>query len=250
MTFERSKEIARSVKRKLIMYWGLLRDERTPASAKLFLGLAQTTLGKTIRLLWNPKQDYQKTRRAGTKERWKLIQSRITGTSSLLDVGCSSGVMTAWAAATGLFAIGLDSNWGVLSNARKKCKPNLSLAYMHFVVTPQSVAVLPVCDVVLCLSIYRQWHWKFGHEGAQQILQILGTKARKRLFFEPASRQSKYGPKPPTFTDHDESSILDYNCRMLGGLFGKENVEFLGATTASRSEGVRYLFMIQMQPDE
>ncbi|PYK39665.1 MAG: hypothetical protein DME60_09335 [Verrucomicrobia bacterium] len=64
MTFERSKEIAHSVQRELIMYRDLLRDERTPASAKLFLGLAriQTTLGKTIRLLWNPEQDYQKTR--------------------------------------------------------------------------------------------------------------------------------------------------------------------------------------------
>ena len=208
----------------------------------------QTTLKKITRLIWNRKQDYQKTRQAGTKERWKLIESRITGTSSLLDVGCSSGLMTALAAASGLFAIGLDSNWEVLSIARTKCKSSLSLAYVHFVVTPESVTVLPVCDVVLCLSIYHQWHCKFGHEGAQQILHILGTKARKRLFFEPASRRSKYGPKPPTFTDHDERSIIDYNCRMLGGLFGKENVEFLGATKASRSESVRYLFTIQMQP--
>lgn len=250
MTLERSKEIAQSIKRELIMYRGLLRDERASVSAKLFLGLAriQTTLGKTIRLLWNPEQDYQKTRRAGTKERWKLIQSRITGGSSLLDVGCSSGVMTALAAEVGLFAIGLDANWEVISHACKKPKPNLSLAYMHFVVTPQSVAALPVCDVVLCLSIYHQWHREFGHEGAQQILYILGTKARKRLFFEPASKQSRYGPKPPAFADRDERSIIDYNHGMLGALFGNENVEFLGATTASRSESARYLFTIQMQP--
>ena len=214
----------------------------------IFKAQMQTTLKKIRRLIWNRKQDYQKTRQAGTKERWKLIQSRITGTSSLLDVGCSSGLLTALAAAAGFFAIGLDSNWEVVSDARRKCKPNLSLAYVHFVVTPESVTVLPVCDVVLCLSIYHQWHCKFGHEGAQQILQILGTKARKKLFFEPASKQSKYGPKPPTFTDRDEHSIIDYNHRMLGGLFGKENVEFLGATTASRSESVRYLFTIQMQP--
>ena len=145
-------------------------------------------------------------------------------------------------------AIGLDANWEVISDARKKSKPNLSLAYIHFVVTPQSVAALPVCDVVLCLSIYHQWHREFGHEGAQQILRILGTKARKRLFFEPASKQSRYGPKPPAFADSDERSIIDYNHGMLGALFGNENVEFLGATTASRSELVRYLFTIQMQP--
>jgi len=40
MAFERSKEIARSVKRELIVYQRVLRDERTPVIAKLFLGLA------------------------------------------------------------------------------------------------------------------------------------------------------------------------------------------------------------------
>ena len=40
MIFERSKEIARSFKRELIVYQRGLRDERTPLPAKLFLGLA------------------------------------------------------------------------------------------------------------------------------------------------------------------------------------------------------------------
>src|SRR5436190_231244 len=95
----------------------------------------QTTLKKITRLIWNRKRDYQKTRQGGTKERWKLIESRITGTSSLLDVGCSSGLITALAAASGLFAIGLDSNWEVLSDARKKCKANLRLTYVEFLGT-------------------------------------------------------------------------------------------------------------------
>ena len=40
MTFERSKEIARLFKRELIVYQRVLRDERTPLPAKLFLALA------------------------------------------------------------------------------------------------------------------------------------------------------------------------------------------------------------------
>jgi uncharacterized membrane protein YkvA (DUF1232 family) len=40
MAFEKSKEIARSFKRELIVYQRVLRDERTPLSAKLFLALA------------------------------------------------------------------------------------------------------------------------------------------------------------------------------------------------------------------
>ncbi len=206
----------------------------------------QTFLRRVRSLVWNRKKDYQRTRPAGTRERWNLIQSRATGTS-LLDVGCSSGLLTALAAGIGFFAVGLDANWEVLSEARKKCKPNLSLAYMHFVITLQSVAALPVCDVVLCLSVYHQWHRKFGHEGAQQILRILGGKARQRLFFEPASKQSKYGAEPPAFIDGNERSIVEYNEGMLGALFGKENVEFLGATSASWSEPLRYLFAIDMK---
>jgi uncharacterized membrane protein YkvA (DUF1232 family) len=40
MAFERSKEIARSFKRELIVYQRVLRDARTPTLAKFFLGLA------------------------------------------------------------------------------------------------------------------------------------------------------------------------------------------------------------------
>jgi uncharacterized membrane protein YkvA (DUF1232 family) len=40
MALEKSKKIARSFKRELIVYRRVLRDERTPSSAKLFLALA------------------------------------------------------------------------------------------------------------------------------------------------------------------------------------------------------------------
>jgi uncharacterized membrane protein YkvA (DUF1232 family) len=40
MAFERSKDMARLFKRELIVYQRVLRDERTPLSAKLVLALA------------------------------------------------------------------------------------------------------------------------------------------------------------------------------------------------------------------
>jgi uncharacterized membrane protein YkvA (DUF1232 family) len=40
MAFERSKEMTRAFKRELIVYQRVLRDERTPLVAKLFLSLA------------------------------------------------------------------------------------------------------------------------------------------------------------------------------------------------------------------
>jgi uncharacterized membrane protein YkvA (DUF1232 family) len=40
VSFEKSKEIARTFQRELIVYQRVLRDQRTPVSAKLFLALA------------------------------------------------------------------------------------------------------------------------------------------------------------------------------------------------------------------
>jgi uncharacterized membrane protein YkvA (DUF1232 family) len=40
MAFERSKDMARLFKRELIVYQRVLKDEHTPARAKIFLGLA------------------------------------------------------------------------------------------------------------------------------------------------------------------------------------------------------------------
>jgi SAM-dependent methyltransferase len=206
------------------------------------------TLIKIKKLVLGKRHDYQKTRSGGTEERWRLIQSRIAGTQSLLDVGCNLGRLTALAAQMGLFAIGVEADWGALSDARLEYKAISRLAYMRFIVTPESVTALPVCDVVLCLSVYHQWHQTFGHQGAQQILYTLGTKARQLLFFEPASQRSKYGPVSPDYNDQDGRSIIDYNLAMLRGLFCGAKVEFVGATTASHSEKIRYLFSIQMTP--
>ena len=208
----------------------------------------RTTLRKIRTLVFGKRHDYQRTRSRGTEERWRLIQSRIAGTQSLLDVGCNLGRLTALAAEMGLFAIGVEASWAALSRARRKYKASSRLAYMRFIVTPESVTALPVCDVVLCLSVYHQWHQIFGHQGAQQILRTLGTKARQFLFFEPASQRSKYGPVPPDYNDRDERSIVDYNLGMLGRLFCREKVEFVAATPASHSEKVRYLFSIEMTP--
>ena len=210
----------------------------------------RTTLRKIRALVFGKRHDYQRTRSRGTEERWRLIQSRIAGTQSLLDVGCKLGRLAALAAEMGLFAIGVEANWAALSGARRKYKASSRLAYMRFIVTPESVTALPVCDVVLCLSVYHQWHEIFGHQGAQQILHTLGTKARRFLFFEPASQQSKYRPVPPDYDDRDECSIVDYNLGMLGGLFCGKKVEFVAATPANHGERLRHLFGIQITPPQ
>jgi hypothetical protein len=55
-----------------------------------------------------------------------------------LDVGSNIGLLTAMTARTGLFAIGVEGDWNALSAARRKYEPTLSVAYMHFFVTPET----------------------------------------------------------------------------------------------------------------
>ncbi len=191
------------------------------------------------------RHDYQNGRIEGTAARWQLIESRITEAKSLLDVGCNMGLLTAMAARSGLSAIGIEVNEKAIAAARRQCNPDLPLTFLNRAITPANARDLPVCDVVLCLSVYHQWQAVFGYEGAQHILRTLGSKARQVMFFESASQKWKYGSSQPDFIDCDQISIVDYNLTMLGALFGRPNVKFIKATTASRGEKFRCLFAIR-----
>jgi SAM-dependent methyltransferase len=198
--------------------------------------------------LFTAAPHYQQARAEGTRQRWDLIQARLAGAGSLLDVGCAGGLMTRLAAGAGLFAVGLEANARVVRRAARAVAPGASAAFMHFRMTPESVASLPTFDAVLCLSVYHYWHREFGDAAAQRMLRGLGMRAARCLFFEPASRQKKYGRTPPAFVDGDERSIVEYNHRLLAGLFGgADRVECLGPTPCIGKEPYRYLFMVRTE---
>jgi hypothetical protein len=199
----------------------------------------------SLRKRIHKRRFHQRTRVEGTEKRWHLIKSRISGAKSLLDIGSNIGVLTETAARAGLFALGLEADWQAVSVARRNCKPNLPLAYMHLAVTPSNVTALPTADVVLCLSVYHHWHRDFGHDGAQHILRMLVSKAQQTLWFEPPSRRSKYWAMPPDFVDHDLNSIVEYNLGMLSEVASGAKVVFVGRTPASEGEKFRCLFVIE-----
>jgi SAM-dependent methyltransferase len=195
---------------------------------------------------FRPKRSWQDLRRAGTEQRWARIRSQIAGARSLLDIGCNAGVLTARAAEAGLVSIGVETRWEFVQVARRRWAGSRPVTFLHFTVDRDSVEALPECDVVLCLSVYHQWHRRYGHDAAQDILRALGRKARRVLFFEPASKLRKYGDAAPDFRDRDEPSIVAYNHAMLSGLFGEgPAVEFLGGTPSIRGEAFRYLFAVR-----
>ena len=208
-----------------------------------------TALPRRLRTLlsrFRTPRSWQDLRRVGTEQRWDLIRPRIAGARSLLDIGCNAGVLTALAADAGLVSVGVEANWEFVRVARRRCVEARPVAFLHLVVTRDSVAALPECDAVLCLSVYHQWHRRYGHDAAQHILRVLGEKARRVLFFEPASKRQKYGDEAPDFRDRDEDSIVAYNLAMLSSLFKDGGtVEFLGGTPSVRREPFRYLFSVR-----
>ncbi len=81
---------------------------------------------------------------------------------------------------------------------------------------------------------------------ASSGLRTLGEKAHQRLFFEPPSKQSKYGAEPPPIIDRDEPSIVSYNERCWGNSSAQGRWNTWGGTQASRSKSFRYLFCVEM----
>lgn len=169
---------------------------------------------------------------------------------SLVDIGCNAGVLTRQAARHGLFSVGIDGNREAISFARKKTEAEERLSFMLWKMTPDDLGKIPEFDVVLLLSVYHQWVALYGNDEAGLMLRNVSGKCRRKLFFEPASIQRKYGVYKQNFVDGDERSVVEFNVQMISDVTGLK-VRFLGRSEApDADERFRSLFIAERSDSE
>ena len=186
---------------------------------------------------------YQFKRPAGTEERWKLIDANLAeSNSSLFDVGCNVGHLTAPAAQRGIFSVGADVQLPAITEAIRKDGVQANLAFGSWSFTPDNIKAVPPFDVILCLSVHHYWHREYGEKACWKMVRHLAKNAGK-LFFEPSVRLKKYGKNPP-------KGFVEGNSAHLEGLIREEitgplnkDAAFLGETEAPGEERFRPLFL-------
>lgn len=130
--------------------------------------------------------------------------------ATVLDIGCNLGDITAWCAARGHWAVGVDSSPALVEDARRRHAAQERCAFMVQRLDPAGIPRLPVFDVVLLLSVHHHWLMAHGPEVAGRMLHDLAGRTGRVLVFEGASRNVRYGDYPPGFTDNDEASVTGY----------------------------------------
>lgn len=190
---------------------------------------------------------YQKRRLAGVEKRWELLEPLLNENSSVLDVGCNAGMLTAIVGETNRFAVGIEQNSATVTDAGEYHGTARQFGLINGTITRETVQTLPTFDYVFLFSVYHQLYRDLGRESAESILRALGEKASNALFFEPASQKSRYGDQNLPFEDFNRSSILNYNTDLLESVFDEGcEVEYVGSSERMEGEeGKRYLFAVR-----
>jgi hypothetical protein len=93
--------------------------------------------------------------------------------------------------------------------------------------------------------VHHYWVRIFGEDPAWQIVGELLRRARKKLFFEPASVKRKFGSKHLDFEDLDREAIVEYNTKHLEAAAGPDqSIRVLGETPCRPREPFRMMFLI------
>lgn len=217
--------------------------EPSPVEGKLTVGGRQGREGGMVSRLSSVLRALGLTRRRGRAYQEKLAAAFEPRTrqlaaaippdaTSVLDIGCNLGDITAWCAARGLWAVGIDSSPVLVEDARRRHRDQANCAFMVQRLEPGDIPCLPVFDVVLLLSVHHHWLMAHGPGVAGAMLRDLAKRTGRVLVFEGASRNIRYGAYPPGFVDNDEASVTAYLRGYLeehtGGEFRR--IEALGKT--------------------
>lgn len=191
---------------------------------------------------------YQKSRLDGVEERWEMLEPRLRENTSVLDIGCNAGMLTAKVGETERFVVGIEKNGATVADAVEYHGLSREFGLINKPITPENVQSLPTFDYIFLFSIYHQLYSFYGQETAEELLSAVSEKASDTLFFEAASQKSKYNDQDLPFEDFDDESIVEYNIDMLNSVIeSNSKIEYMGSSSRRDNvTGERYLFAIEM----
>lgn len=158
---------------------------------------------------------YQEKVASSNLPRWRMIERELPDPChTALDIGSNLGFMTAQCANRGIWSLGVEVSPKLVEHANDLYAGQPGCGFMVGEFDPAEVSLLPRFDLVLALSVSHNWYHAYGAEAELAMLRGLAQKSSV-MVFEGPSRQERYGPKPPMFTDNDEASVTHYYAERL-----------------------------------
>jgi hypothetical protein len=172
-------------------------------------------------------------------KKWELISKHLDDNDkTLLDIGCNAGYLVKKALQKGMKANGIEGNKDYISK-------DMEAHIKNNIVTPENIRYIRRYDAILLLSVNQQFNSKYGADIERKMIKIIGNKANKKFFFQPASIKSKY-KDAPNIKDNDGDSIKAYNIKLLKELFPHDIVKYVGQTKlTTKKEPYRYIFLVE-----
>lgn len=180
--------------------------------------------------------------------RWSLIKEELISrqASSIIDIGCAEGWFVRRAAEDlGCFAIGIEkeSKRIIPSEIARLHDDVENCSIIKAKLDPEGIMKLPICDVILCLSVVHHVLRLGGMETTRLFLEALATRAKKALIFEMGTSEEKemsWVHDLPPMPHGQEVFIRD-----LLQSAGFKEIHMLGTSLSYKKEVERYLYVAE-----
>lgn len=193
-------------------------------------------------------------RRIGSKReaqgRWEAIATVLKQykARSILDIGCAEGWFLRRAATDlGCFALGIEAGDRLFLGETSRLHDNVErMAIMRAMVSPEDIAGLPRCDVVMCLSVVHHVIRAGGVDAAKAFVRALGERAEKAIIFEMGTSDEKglkWSGVLPEMPEGQEAFV-----RGLLQSCGLRNIQRMASTQAFHAGAERILFSAEPPP--
>jgi len=224
------------------------RNHKRPAR----MALARALLRLAFQAI-RPKRLYEPIQLGGRKfhekretdARWTAIAEivREYKVRNVLDIGCAEGWFLRRAAEDfGCFAIGVEAgNRRVLLGEIARLHDGVErIAVIQADLKPADIRNLPICDLVLCLSVVHHVMREGGVAAAEEFIRALATRTHKALLFEMGTSEEvelSWTKVLPEMPEGQEAFIRS----LLHGS-GLTNIRVVAITPGLKQDASRLLF--------